>query len=180
MIQTIFMVGARGVGKTTIGSALAQALDYQFVDTDEFMQQMAQMSVAEMVQQEGWPGFRRRETLALQAVTRPSTIVSTGGGAVLAEENRHFMRSHGQVIYLQAPATVLAQRLAASPQEGQRPTLTGRPIAEEILEVLTAREPLYQATAHHVVDACAKPQQVVEQILALLTNKPTMVNSLSS
>lgn len=46
-----FMVGARGAGKTTVGSALAQALGYRFIDTDLFMQQTTQMSVADMVAQ---------------------------------------------------------------------------------------------------------------------------------
>lgn len=168
MTQTIFMVGARGAGKTTVGSALAQAMDYRFIDIDLFMQQTTQMSVAEIVAQEGWQGFRRRESLALQAVTRPSTIVATGGGAVLAEENRRFMQQHGTVIYLRAPAEVLAQRLEESPQDAQRPTLTGRPIAEEMLEVLAAREALYQDAAHHVLDAALDPHRVVTQILEML------------
>lgn len=168
MIQTIFMVGARGSGKTTIGSALAQALGYQFIDTDLFMQQSTQMSVAEIVAQEGWNGFRHRETIALQAVTQPSTLVATGGGAILAEDNRLFMRQNGTVIYLRAPAGVLARRLEEYPQEEQRPTLTGRPIAEEMREVLAAREALYQDASHHVLDATAHPTQVVAQIMALL------------
>ncbi len=120
MTQTLFMIGARGAGKTTVGSALALALGYQFVDTDLFMQQAVQMSVAEMVEREGWLGFRRRETIALQAVTKPSTVVATGGGAILAEENRQFMRQHGTVIYLRAPASVLAQRLEEYPEDAQR------------------------------------------------------------
>ncbi|EMH4919070.1 shikimate kinase AroL [Serratia marcescens] len=168
MTQTLFMIGARGAGKTTVGSALALALGYQFVDTDLFMQQAAQMSVAEMVEREGWLGFRRRETIALQTLTKPSTIVATGGGAILAEENRQFMRQHGTVIYLRAPVSVLAQRLEEYPEDAQRPTLTGRPIAEEMLEVLAAREALYQDAAHYVIDGAADPQRVVEQILAVL------------
>lgn len=168
MTQTLFMIGARGAGKTTVGRALALALGYQFVDTDLFMQQAAQMSVAEMVEREGWMGFRRRETVALQTVTKPSTIVATGGGAILAEENRQFMRQHGIVIYLRAPASVLAQRLEEYPEDAQRPTLTGRPIAEEMREVLAAREALYQDAAHYVMDGAADPQRVVEQILAVL------------
>ncbi|ANS41410.1 shikimate kinase AroL [Serratia inhibens] len=168
MTQTIFMVGARGAGKTTVGSALAQALGYQFTDTDLFMQQTAQMSVAEMVAHEGWLGFRHRESIALQTVTQPSTVVATGGGVILAEENRRFMRQHGTVIYLRSPAGVLAQRLEEYPQDAQRPTLTGRPIAEEMLEVLAAREALYQEAAHFVMDGTGSPQQVVEQILSAL------------
>lgn len=71
MTQAIFMVGARGAGKTTVGSVLAQALGYRFIDTDLFMQQTTQMNVAEMVAQVGWQGFRQRETQTLQAVTQP-------------------------------------------------------------------------------------------------------------
>ncbi|QJW57344.1 Shikimate kinase 2 [Serratia plymuthica] len=168
MTQTIFMVGARGAGKTTVGSALAQTMGYNFTDTDLFMQQTTQMSVAEMVAHEGWLGFRRRESIALQTVTQPSTVVATGGGMILAEENRRFMRQHGTVIYLRSPADVLAQRLEEYPQDAQRPTLTGRPIAEEMLEVLAAREALYQEAAHFVMDGTGSPQQVVEQILSAL------------
>ncbi|GAA3579008.1 shikimate kinase AroL [Gibbsiella greigii] len=168
MTQPIFMVGARGAGKTTVGRALAQTLGYHFVDTDLFMQQTAQMSVMEMVEKEGWPGFRQRETLALQAVTQPHTVIATGGGVILAEENRRFMQQQGTVIYLCSPAGVLAQRLQVSPQDAQRPTLTGRPIAEEMRDVLAAREALYQEAAHHVMDGTTHPAQVVAQILAVL------------
>lgn len=48
MSQPIFMVGARGCGKTTVGNALARALGYQFADTDLFMQQTSKMSVGVM------------------------------------------------------------------------------------------------------------------------------------
>ena len=78
------------------------------------------------------------------------------------------MRQHGTVIYLRAPASVLAQRLEEYPEDAQRPTLTGRPIAEEMREVLAAREALYQEAAHYVMDGAADPQRVVEQILAVL------------
>lgn len=99
MTQTIFMVGARGAGKTTIGKALAQALGYRFIDTDLFMQQTLQSSVAEIVAREGWDGFRLRESMALQTVTAPKTVVATGGGAVLSHDNRTFMRQHGGYLF---------------------------------------------------------------------------------
>ncbi|NIH12493.1 MAG: shikimate kinase AroL [Serratia symbiotica] len=168
MTQPLFLIGARGAGKTTVGSALALALGYQFIDTDLFMQHAAQMSVAKMVEREGWLGFRRRENIALHTVSQPSTIIATGGGMILAQENRWFMRQHGTVIYLHAPASVLAQWLEAYPQDAQRPTLTGKPIAEEMFEVLAAREALYREAAHYVMEGTADPQQVIEQICAVL------------
>ncbi|EEP94334.1 Shikimate kinase 2 [Yersinia aldovae ATCC 35236] len=171
MTQTIFMVGARGAGKTTIGKALAQALGYRFIDTDSFMQQSLQMTVADVVAREGWDGFRLRESMALQTVTAPKTVVATGGGAVLARENRTFMRNHGLVLYLRASANVLVERLTEEPEDAQRPSLTGKPIVDEIRDVLASREALYQEAAHHVLDATLPPKHVIELILQVLANE---------
>ncbi|AIR68960.1 shikimate kinase AroL [Dickeya fangzhongdai] len=168
MTQPIFMVGARGCGKTTVGGELARSLGYEFVDTDIFMQHTSGLTVADVVAAEGWPGFRRRESEALHAVTAPNRIVATGGGMVLLEQNRQFMRTQGIVIYLHAPAQALAQRLQASPQAHQRPTLTGRPIAEEMEAVLREREVLYQDVAHYVVDATRAPAVIVSELVQTL------------
>ena len=169
MSLPIFLIGARGCGKTTVGESLAQALGYAFCDTDHYLQHSSGQTVADIVAAEGWEGFRQRETQALMAVTASETIIATGGGMVLAEINRRFMQEKGQVIWLQASAAVLAGRLSARPQNAQRPTLTGRPIAEEMAEILDERETLYQQSAHHCIDAMCPPEQVVTQILNALS-----------
>lgn len=166
--QTIFIVGARAAGKTTVGQALAKALGCNFVDTDQYMLETTSLTVADVVAKEGWEGFRRRESEALRAVTEPAKVIATGGGMVLSEANREYMRSHGTVLYLSAPASVLAARLEAHPEAAQRPTLTGRPIVEEMSDVLAAREPLYRGAAHHILDATAPLQDVIAQALAVL------------
>lgn len=171
MTQPLFLVGARGCGKTTSGQALATALDWHFVDTDKWLQDAAKMSVAQIVEHEGWTGFRARESLALHAVTAANTVVATGGGMVLSEENRRFMREHGTVIYLSAPAQVLAQRLEAFPQEGQRPTLTGRGVSDEVAQVLGERDALYRDAAQIIVDASLAPEAVVAHILQVLARR---------
>ncbi|WP_313082206.1 shikimate kinase AroL, partial [Atlantibacter sp.] len=113
MTQPLFLVGPRGCGKTTVGQGLAASLGFHFVDNDRWLLEQSGATVAEIVEQEGWPGFRVRESQALQAVTQPATVIATGGGMVLAEANRMFMRNHGAVIYLQVPAETLAERLMA-------------------------------------------------------------------
>ncbi|MCV9879125.1 shikimate kinase AroL [Brenneria izbisi] len=168
MTQPIFMVGARGCGKTTVGEQLSRALGYDFVDTDVFMQQSSKMTVAEVVAQEGWQGFRQRESLALQHVTSNRRVIATGGGMVLAEANRRFMHERGIVIYLHASAELLAQRIEVNPLDQQRPTLTGRPIAEEMADVLAAREVLYRGVAHHIVDAAQAPAMIVADVMQVL------------
>lgn len=168
MTQPIFLIGSRGCGKTTVGHELARARQSQFVDTDRWLQDHAQQSIAEIVEKEGWESFRARETAALEAVTMPSTIVATGGGIILSEYNRRFMREKGLVIYLCAPVSVLAERLEAAPEEGQRPTLTGKPVSEEVSEILAERDALYREAAHHVVDASLPPKQIVNNIITIL------------
>lgn len=168
MTQPIFLIGARGSGKTTVGQLLAQVRQYPCIDTDRWLQDKAQMTVAAIVGREGWEGFRARESEALQAVTQPEAIIATGGGIVLAESNRQFMREQGIVIYLCAPAATLVQRLEAFPEEGLRPTLTGKSVSEEVREVLEQRDVLYRDAAHYIVDAACPVEEVVENILAVL------------
>ncbi|EOD9047800.1 shikimate kinase AroL [Klebsiella quasipneumoniae] len=168
MTQPIFLIGPRGCGKTTVGHALARARHFQFSDTDHRLQAHEQRTVAEIVQAEGWARFRELETLSLKAVTLPNTVIATGGGIILAECNRQFMRENGVVIYLQASVSALIDRLEAYPKVEQRPTLTGKPVREEVGEVLAQREALYRDAAHHIVDATASPDRVVEQIMTML------------
>ncbi|MGX9870809.1 shikimate kinase AroL [Enterobacter mori] len=168
MNPPIFLVGPRGCGKTTVGLELARVCQSQFVDTDHWLQEHAAQSIAEIVEKEGWESFRARETAALEAVTSPATIIATGGGIILAEYNRQFMRDKGIVIYLCAAVSTLVGRLEAFPEEEQRPALTAKPLSEEVSEVLAERDALYREAAHHVVDASASPEEVVIQIITAL------------
>ena len=169
MKQTIYLVGPRAAGKTTFGNSLARRLGHAYVDTDVHLRETTGESVADIVAREGWEGFRRRESAALREATAPDTVVATGGGMVLDPENRRFMREHGIVFYLRAPASVLAARLSAHPDAAQRPSLTGKSIIEEVSEVLAVREALYQDAATHVLDASATQEALLAEALSLLT-----------
>lgn len=168
MTQPIFLIGPRGCGKTTVGHELARLCGSPCIDTDSWLQSHAGKSIAEIVEEEGWESFRARETAALEAVAASPDVIATGGGIILAPYNRQFMRDKGMVIYLNAPVPVLVERLEAFPQEGQRPTLTGKPISEEVSEVLAERDALYREAAHHVVDASRSPAEVAKNIATVL------------
>ncbi|MCI7568225.1 MAG: shikimate kinase AroL [Desulfovibrio sp.] len=170
-MSLIFLVGPRACGKTTIGKTLAGLRRVPFIDTDALLQEQAQRSVAEIVARDGWPEFRRLESEALREAARrcgypdaPQGVVATGGGMVLAEDNRRFLRAAGEVIFLQAPADTLAERLTRNALPSQRPSLTGGDMVQEVAAVLAERLPLYKAAAHHWVDAT----QPVQRLCALL------------
>lgn len=160
----IYLIGARGSGKTTVGKPLANLLMYQFVDTDESVKQSCNMSIASLVKTAGWRAFRELETAQLKVASQPNHLISTGGGAILAAENRQFMRENGHVVYLKASAEVLAQRLSNAPNAEQRPSLTGKSIVEEMAEVLAIRDALYTECADIIVDAANDIDVILAQL----------------
>src|SRR6187402_855134 len=97
----IFLIGMMGSGKSTVGRALAQRLDRPFVDTDKVLVERTGVPVATIFEIEGEDGFRRRESGVLAELAQGNGhVVATGGGAVLAAENRDLIRSGGTVVYL--------------------------------------------------------------------------------
>lgn len=163
----LYIIGPRGAGKTTIGKRLAETASYPFIDTDALILQRAGMTIAEFVKLNGWEQFRQLETEVLTSLSQLPSVISTGGGIILAPENRQFMRDTGTVIYLNASVDVLADRLSAAPEAEQRPSLTGKSILDEISEVMATREPLYLSTAHHIIDAQMPVETIVRQLIQL-------------
>jgi shikimate kinase len=150
MAQPIFLVGMMGAGKTTLGKALAQRLEREFVDTDRFLVQRTGVSVATIFEIEGEDGFRRREAAVLaELADRPDCVVATGGGAILDPENRRLMREHGIVVYLHARLDSLWERTR---HDTHRPLLKTDDPRATLAELLEARDPLYREAAHLVVD----------------------------
>ncbi|MFS1537820.1 MAG: shikimate kinase AroL [Candidatus Phlomobacter fragariae] len=166
----LYLIGPRGAGKTTVGRALAESRMYHFFDTDFLVKQSAKISIAKLVEREGWARFRDLESSVLRSIQQPNSVISTGGGIILLKENRDFMKKNGCIIYLQAPSDVLIARLSADPGTSQRPTLTGKPIEEEIVEVIKEREGYYLDTADYIIDAALSTTKIVYQIDSFLQN----------
>ena len=160
----LYLIGPRGAGKTTVGKKLAESRMCHFFDTDSLVKQNAKISIAELVERDGWARFRDLESSVLQSIQQPNSVISTGGGIILLKENRDFMKKNGCIIYLQAPSDILIARLTADPVISQRPTLTGKPFAEEMFEVMKEREGYYLDTADYIIDAALPAITIACQI----------------
>ena len=109
---TIFLVGYRGTGKTTIGRILAERLGWAFADVDDRIELVAGRSIKDIFATEGEPGFRDREAAALaELCARSGCVVATGGGAILREANRAVLRANGFVVWLTAAPETVWERL---------------------------------------------------------------------
>lgn len=163
----VFLVGMMGAGKTTIGRSLARVLGREFLDLDHEIEARCGVRVAHIFDIEGEEGFRRREQSVLEECSaRPDVVLATGGGAVLAAENRHCLKSRGVVVYLRATPEDLYRRVA---RDRSRPLLQTADPQARIRELVVAREPLYEEVADIVFDTGSVPvQQVVRALIPLL------------
>ena len=149
----VFLVGMMGAGKSTVGKALARRLGREFVDCDREIVERTGVPIATIFEIEGEAGFRRRESAVLAELAgRRDTVVATGGGAVLAEENRRLMREHGTVVYLHAALDDLDERTR---RDVARPLLAKGDRRATLTSLLEARDPLYRDAAHIVVESGA-------------------------
>ncbi|MFI6825408.1 shikimate kinase [Micromonospora sp. NPDC050187] len=159
------LVGAPGAGKTTVGRALATALDVEFRDTDEDIERMAGKPIPEIFVDEGETHFRTLERAAVAAgLASCSGVLALGGGAVLAEENRAALVGH-TVVYLSVELTDAIRRVDLG---AGRPLLAINPRAT-LRYLLDQRRPFYQevATATVVTDG-RDPEDIVTEVLTLL------------
>lgn len=109
----LVLVGMMGSGKSSVGRALSSRCGAPFLDTDAMIEGRARKTVSALFREWGEARFREieREILAEALAEETPGIISTGGGAVVTPENRAALRAHSHVVYLQAPAEVLFQRL---------------------------------------------------------------------
>ncbi|MDQ4148466.1 MAG: shikimate kinase [Actinomycetota bacterium] len=165
-LPIIALIGPSGAGKTEIGRRLAQRLGRPFLDTDRQIVSRAGRSISQIFADDSEEGFRKLEEQAVaDAASTPGAVVACGGGVVLRPANVRALRSAGVVVYLMASPETAAARVDSA--EG-RPLLQGGPVIGRLSELIRERHPLYEAAAHHVVDAEAPPERVADEIASLV------------
>lgn len=153
--MNIYLIGARGAGKSEVGRRLAASYRRAFCDMDAELVRRLGQSIHDVVHALGWPAFRRAERLLVsELAARSEWVVSTGGGVVLDEANIEDLRRSGRVVWLRATPETLLKRLQADHlQRAQRPPLTPcRDLSDEVRQTLSEREALYRRAMHVCVE----------------------------
>jgi len=160
----IYLVGPMGSGKTAVGRHVARVLGLPFVDSDHEIEQRTGADIPLIFEREGEAGFRKRECEMIAELTaRHGIVLATGGGAILAEENRNALRQHGWVVYLE---TSVGQQAERAGRTRHRPLLHGTDPAVRLAELMQVREPLYRDVADSVVSTTRKRvNQVAERLI---------------
>jgi len=153
MFKNIILTGFMGVGKTSIGTRLASDLGYTFVDTDDLIEDDQKTTITEIFAQKGEPYFRDVEARVIRTVLEnENQVVSTGGGAVIRDENREAFKEAGLVVCLTARPEVIYERIK---HETHRPLLKVPDTMARIRDLLESRAEFY-GQADLIIDTSEK------------------------
>ena len=148
--QNIILIGAMGVGKSTVGKRLAKKLAVEFYDSDQEIVKKTGVDIATIFEYEGEQGFRKREENIIKELCRFENIVlATGGGAILSKKTRELLKKTGIVFYLKASIDTILNRAKS---ESSRPLLKTPNKRKTISELLEQRTPLYESVAQHTIN----------------------------
>lgn len=167
MAHRVLLVGLMGVGKSAVGQGLARLTGWPYADNDELVQRATGQD-AQQIGARGEAALRDAESAALgEALSAAApSVAAIAAGVVTREADRRRLREGGFVVWLRAPADVLAKRVMADDQP--RPWLDHDPVG--VLDRLaTERDPLYAEVADLTLDTDqVLPPDCAQRILAAL------------
>jgi shikimate kinase len=152
-----------GTGKTEVGRELSGNLHWRLIDVDDEIVKESGMSINEIFSTCGEPVFREMETEMIQKVSgNRNVIISTGGGAVLRQENMDILRENGTIVCLTATPETILKRTGSN---DERPLLQVKDPIQKIRDLLELRKPWYDK-AEVIIDTEGKtPFQIAKEIL---------------
>lgn len=180
--KPVVLTGFMCSGKTTLGRALADELEAEFVDLDEFIEHAEGRTVSRIFAEDGEEAFRKAEADALRVLladeTSSSRIIALGGGTPCRPGRMDDINRHAVTVFLDVPAQQLTDRLITG--AASRPLMAGktpRQIAETVERMLADRLPYYRM-AHYIFDAsrlenAAEIAESVGAIIRLLDISPS-------
>lgn len=166
--RNIVLTGFMGTGKTAVSAELAAMTGLKAVEVDAVIEQRAGISISEIFATQGEAAFRLMEAEAISALASATgSIISTGGGAVLRDDNMDALRASGTVVLLTASAETILERTARH-TDTDRPLLKVNDPLAAIKELLEKRRPHYERADLTVPTDGKAPAEVAREILKRL------------
>ena len=131
-----------GSGKSSIGRIISQQIDYNFIDIDKLIEKKRNKSISKIFEEEGEKYFRQlEEEVTINALQNKNTIISLGGGAIVNNKIRSYIKKNSFNIYLKVSIDILNKRLQNSKN---RPLINKKDLTQTLKELFEEREKFYQ------------------------------------
>ncbi|WP_136658275.1 shikimate kinase [Nitratireductor sp. XY-223] len=161
--RTVVFVGLMGAGKSVIGKLTAQAMQIPFTDSDQEIERVSRMSIADLFASYGEEEFRALEARVIRRLLRDGPMVlSTGGGAFMQERVRANIKRRGLSVWLKADLEVLWERVR---RRGHRPLLKTADPKATLAALLDERYPTYAEADLIVQSRDVAKETIVGEVL---------------
>ncbi len=161
-LQNIALIGFMGTGKTSVGRLVAEALHFEFVDTDELIEEYTGRKITEIFSKDGEPAFRALEKKVVEELAaKTKTVIATGGGLPTNPDNLTKLKSFALVVCLWASEEKIWERVR---HQSHRPLLHDDDPQKKIHDLLTLRGPFYRQADVLVNTGLRSPREVAQQI----------------
>lgn len=167
MGANIVLTGLMGAGKSTVGKALSKILkDYTFVDVDDVIVDIENMSIPDIFEKKGEEYFRKIEKEVIQELSEEEDlIIALGGGAFESDETRENLENNCATIYLKSSVERLFSRIK---NDKNRPLLQCENPRGKLEELLKLREPNYLKADYIIETGNKNIDKIVEEILEII------------
>ena len=140
-IRNIALTGFMGCGKTAVGRVVASVAGFEFLDTDQFIEEHVGKSIPRIFEEHGEDTFRQYEREVVgRLAERENTVIATGGGLLVDAENMDTMKQHAMVFCLWASPESIWRRVKG---QSHRPLLQTENPKQRIIDLLEERKPAY-------------------------------------
>lgn len=167
-MRNIILVGFMGSGKTTIATKLSHRLKMNYISTDGLIEKKEKATINEIFTKKGEDYFRSVESDCLkQACAIDNTVIDTGGGVVLRDENWVNMKENGLIICLTADEETV---MARTKKYKHRPLLNVEDPKQKIRSLVARRAPFYAKADYCLDTGKLTVKQVVDRIVEIVTS----------
>ena len=159
-MNNISFIGMAACGKSTVGKAVAEKLNDNFVDTDLLIEQKHGLSLEEIKNKYGYKFVRAEEEKVILDLNSSNKIISTGGSAVYSSKSMMHLGTFSKIIYINTPLEIIMKRIDIGQKRG-----LAVPDGMPIPDIYNEREPLYQKYSEITLDGSMTIQQLVDEVL---------------
>ncbi len=169
-MPNIVLIGFMGTGKSAIGRVVARSLNYEFIDTDQMIEEVTGLTVNQIFRKHGEIRFRSEEELILNKLAkRDQLVIATGGGAILNPQSMEALKKNGYFVLLTADPEVVLERVS---RKNTRPLLAKGRNLDNINKLLAERKDGYLRYADSIINTSHQDiEESAKQIIRIVKEK---------